>query len=502
VKGPYSLGFVARHMAMALVLPFLSACGESAPPARPSSTARVDLPRDSAPPEVSSDILHRGEAWHLELAGCGVSSPRMLHVDDDGVLDIVLGVGKEFQWGAVVALSGLDGRELWRHELRDECYATACLLDIDDDEVLDVVIGRRFHGRSGLVAVSGRDGEKLWGMSNANSERSIPDLHFNTCIPCPDVDGDGREDLIAMQGGADDMAREASHLYVLKSDTGEILRDIVTPDGAESFFVPCIERVPGDEPRWQLLIGTGGETLPGHVYSLEFPSFEPRWSFASRGRKGFVASGVLHDFEGRGTRDAVVSSFNSVMTRLDGDTGEVVWQVRHKRFETYVTPSLGSFNGDEVLDVVTLFSEGRWPDYDRRNLLQWIDGRTGEVIQSEDCGVQASSTPVIFDMNGDGYDEVLLVHNESFDMVKKNVPCQLVLFDGGPGKARLATRGFQGYSAATPWVGHMDDDGILDVIFVHLDNVYRLSLGPVPGDRVHWNGYRGPRQDGVVPRRG
>ncbi|MFT7465649.1 MAG: outer membrane protein assembly factor BamB, partial [Pseudohongiellaceae bacterium] len=408
--------------------------------------------------------------------------------------------GREFQWGAIVALSGADGSELWRHEIADESYATPCLIDVDGDGDLVVVSGRRVGPRSGLVAMDGKTGERIWGLHGANPTGDIPALHFNTCVPCPDVDGDGLGDLLALQGGGDDAAREAGRLHITKSDTGAILRTVPTPDGLETFFVPSIERLPGEPPRWRVLMATGGETLPGNVFSLDFPELIERWRFSSGPKKGFVGSGILHDFDGEG-RDAVVSAFNSVMSRIDGETGELVWQLRHKRCETYVTPTPGHFGGGESLDLVSLFSEGRWPSYRTRNVLQWVDGETGAVIDERDRGVQASSSPVVFDMNGDGWDEVLLVSNLSFGMNKKEVLCQLDLFDGGPGKALLATRQFMGYSAATPWIGHLDDDGVMDVIFVHLNNVYRLALGDVPAEAISWNQYRGPDQDGTVPPR-
>ncbi|MFT7464296.1 MAG: hypothetical protein ACI9EF_002649, partial [Pseudohongiellaceae bacterium] len=94
------------------------------------------------PVEIAPDVLSSSEVWHQEVLGCGVSSPRALHVNDDGVLDVIFGVGREFQWGAIVALSGADGSELWRHEIADESYATPCLIDVDGDGDLDVVSGR------------------------------------------------------------------------------------------------------------------------------------------------------------------------------------------------------------------------------------------------------------------------------------------------------------------------------------------------------------------------
>jgi outer membrane protein assembly factor BamB len=469
-------------------------------PACDSGSGTESVLPEPLPHDVSADILTSGEVWHREVIGCGVSSPRLFEIDGDGVLDIVLGAGKELQWGAILALSGADGSELWRLELADQSYATPCLIDVDGDGSPDVVSGRRVGPKSGLVAINGKTGERLWGVHGANPDADIAALHFNTTIPCPDVDGDGRPDLLALQGGADDENREPGWMHLIKSDTGRILKSVPTPDGLESFFVPSIERLAGEPPRYRVLIGTGGETLPGHLFSLDFPELTERWRFSSGKKKGFVAGGLLYDFDGSG-RDAVVSSFNSVMSRLDGETGEVVWQVRNKRCETYVTPTPGHFGGDGTIDIVSLFSEGRWPSYTTRNLLQWVDGRTGEVLKQHDRGVQASSSPVVFDMNGDGWDEVLLVSNLSFGINKKEVPCQLDLYDGGPGKALLATRQFMGYSAGTPWIGHLDDDGQMDVVFVHLNNVYRISLGPVPAERIYWNQYRGEAQDGVVPFR-
>ena len=350
----------------------------------------------------------------------------------------------------------------------------------------------------GLGAVSGRTGQRLWGIRLGNSE-TIPEMHFNTAVPAPDADGDGHADILALQGGGDDTHRKSALLYLLSGRTGKIIRRVEMPDGNESFFVPCLERLPGQPERWRVIIGTGGETLPGHVFSLDFPELTERWRFASE-KKGFVAGALLHDFDGDGVRHLLVTGFNGTTWRLDGETGEQIWKLPHRRTESYVTPTLGRFDDDDVLDLVSGWSEGHWPVYRKRTWLQWISGATGEVLAEHDRGVQTTSSPVIFDLDGDGLDEVLLVNNLSFGINKKEVDCQLDLFGGGPGKPLLMTRRFTGYSAATPWLGDLDGDGVLDLVFVNLNAVRRIELGPVPESRVRWGEYRGRDQRGVVPR--
>ncbi|MHC5211734.1 MAG: outer membrane protein assembly factor BamB family protein [Planctomycetota bacterium] len=434
--------------------------------------------------------------WTIELEGAGSSSPRLLDANGDGVLDIVVGSGRESQFGAVSVLDGRTGATLWQERFEDEVYATACLLTIDDDDVPDIVIGRR-RRMGGLSALSGRDGTRLWGLLPANPDHGFDALHFNTAIPGPDIDGDGTRDLVVLQGGGDDVGRPPGRLFLVSGATGVLLREFPMPDGAESYCVPALEQV-GES--WRIVIGTGGETLPGHLYCLDFPSLEMRWSLESPGRKGFVGAPVLHDFEGRGRRDVVVCGFNGTLLRVHGETGEVLWKRPHRGFETYSTPALGRFDDDDVLDVVAATSEGRWPEYDTRALVQWYDGRNGALLAEREWGVMCMSSPAILDLEGDGRDEVVLLTNLSYGINRRALTSRLEVFDGGDARSSRFAADLPGFAAATPWIGDMDGDGRLDLVVVHWEHVTRMALGPAPDARIRWNQYRGERQDGVQDR--
>src|SRR5690606_189704 len=90
------------------------------------------------------------------------SSPRTADLNNDGVLDIVMGAGKnEYQESdmGVLAFDGKTGELLWKQKCRDQVFGSATFCDANGDNIKDVFIG----GRSPqLKAIDGKTGALLW----------------------------------------------------------------------------------------------------------------------------------------------------------------------------------------------------------------------------------------------------------------------------------------------------------------------------------------------------
>jgi len=97
--------------------------------------------------------------WNEDISITGSqSSPRTADLNDDGVLDIVMGAGRnEYQRSeqGILAFDGKTGKLLWQHEAPDQVYGSATFYDINNDGTKDVFIG----GRSpNFKALNGKQG--------------------------------------------------------------------------------------------------------------------------------------------------------------------------------------------------------------------------------------------------------------------------------------------------------------------------------------------------------
>jgi outer membrane protein assembly factor BamB len=459
-------------------------------------------PSDAGPPpsplivEPSSlPPITARKVWSSNAPGVGTSSPRVVDLNHDGVDDVVLAGGVQGQVGWVYALDGRTGKQLWHAKLKEEAYATPALVDLDRDGTPDVVVGGRDFDGS---AFSGHDGHLLWSLRRANPKAPISKRNFNGAVPVPDQDGDGVGDVVFSQGGSyDDGARVPGHVFVVSGATGLIVKDLASPDGREVYSMPAV--LPGDGGL-ELLVGSGGETLPGHLFRLDAMTGTVRWQVASK-EKGFIGSPAVYDFEGEGRPDVVVSSMEGTVLRVDGATGQVKWRAENAGHEAYASPGLGAFGG-HGLGVVATFSKGVFPTYTTTSRLVWLDGETGEVLQTRVHGVYASCSPLVADLDGDGLDETIAVSMDSFTPFEGQVRSTVGIFDGHAAKAPRLALQVVGASASTPSVSDLDHDGTLDLVLAYSNRVERWAL-EVKGGRpptVRWGAFRGPTQDGVLAR--
>ena len=154
-----------------------------------------------------------------------------------------------------------------------------------------------------------------------------------------------------------------------------------------------------------------------------------------------------------------------------------------------------------------------WPDL-RENEQLLINGETGEVLLRDTLGVHQTATPVAADINNNGYDDVVLSMNvgrEQFDgsFIYEHLLVAFDLYNNH----QLALDSLQPGAnlASTPWVGDLDGNGNLDIIYSVLGDqrdifamngfkMYRLRSNFDSDKEVRWGSYMGSEYNGIYRR--
>lgn len=465
--------------------------------------------------------------WDVNLPIIGSqSSPRAVDLNGDGILDIVMGAGKnEFQKSeqGILAFNGKDGQILWQHEARDQVYGAATFYDINGDGIQDVFIG----GRSPhLKALDGKTGGLLWEYQVEADDPILEYARFNfyNIVLIEDQNQDGFPELLTANGGnaeADphsEINRYPGVLMLLDARTGNVIAADTMPDGKETYMAPLGFQQP-DSQDYHLIFGTGGETIGGGLYTITLSEFRRSGlgrakTIASDDAHGFIAPPVLADITGDGWLDIVVISHGSKIFALDGNNHELIWQQEIPDTESSNSFAAGYFTDDEVPDFFTFVSKGVWPN-NTGSLQVMLGGKDGKIVYKDSLGCTGFSSPVVYDLNNDGYDEAVISINE-FDCYRDladrspfKIVNKLVAVDFKNRSTQIIdqTAGFKNIFS-TPWMGDMDGDGFLDLVhlqyYSHSDmlsflgmRIKRISTSVKVRKPVIWGAFMGSDGDGI-----
>lgn len=448
-----------------------------------------------------------------------MSSPRVSDFNRDGIGDIILGAGKsefEFSDSAVVALDGKNGKLLWKNFAHDQLFISAGLLDITKDGIKDVIVGGR---SSEFMALDGSNGKVIWRFDTLQYAEKGKHRWFNFYNPqiIDDQDGDEIEDILVSNGGDIKVEpynpdRATGKLVVLSGKTGKILAEAMMPDGKEIYMSISALKVKDD---YRIIFGTGGETIGGNLFvgtlkSVLKGDLSSSVKIASSPNKGFISPPVWVEITGDSIPDVVVNAVDGRIMAFDGKTLSPIWSTHFPNCEAYSSSAVGYFTDDKIPDFFVSFAQGIWPK------LEWtkqymIDGKNGNIAFSDSLGYYQTSSPVVADINNDGRDEAILsVNYQVLDSLNlKKFYNTLMIVDFSTKETAQLFNGLEGHNiSSTPWIGDLDNDRMLDIIFSHSNNKNKTYVfdglqvnclkTTIPITQpIKWGAYMGSNYDGV-----
>ena len=455
------------------------------------------------------------------------SSPKATDLNGDGILDIVIGAGNS-EMGktkqGVIAIDGKNGKVLWQKKASAQMVGSATFYDITNDGTPDVFIGGRNHN---LKALNGKNGDLIWEYKYTFENDPIlkyAKYNFYNTVLTSDQNGDGIPDLLTVNGGNWDAPagstedRDPGVLMLFDLKNGKVIAADTMPDGKESYMSPLFF---SNKKTEQIVFGTGGETASGNLYittlaDLKNKKLSDAHLIASEQNHGFIAPPVLADINGDGILDIVAVSHTSSIFAIDGNSYLPLWEKTFEGMEASASFAVGYFNSDQTPDFFINLSTGVWPNYSNATQIL-LDGKNGNILHQGNVGCFGLSSPVVYDLNGDDVDEVILSVNDydcstpltdeirSPELVTNKI---VVLGFGKPFEKIIdQSKGFKNIFS-TPWIGDIDQDGYLDIIYCQYYNdndlfrflgmkIKRVSTNISMKAPSQWGEYMGKEGKGI-----
>jgi len=467
---------------------------------------------------IGQPCLSQSFRWSNTISDVGTfSSPRFSDFNADGVLDVIIGAGKENDNSpfGVMAFDGLTGDTLWTAKASNQIFGTAHLMDITNDGISDVIIG----GRSAhFKAYDGSSGLELWSFSPvlAGFPDSLFKYNFYTPQPVGDLDGDGVSELVNTYGGGRLGVRDPGYVILFNGVDGMVMAVDTVPDNKETFCSPLVHDF-DEDGSVEILFGTGGEQYGGSLWKLDLSDLlnervERAKAIYTDTIKGFIAVPSLADINQDGRLDIIAPGMNQHVAVIDGYTDNLMWGSYSVNSEAYTSPTIGKFVGDARPDIFATFGWGKFPNYN--NFIQTVvDGQNGILVWFErDCQYQFGS-PLSLDWDNDGVDEVIVLLNRNRGtQAAPQFEFAVRLYDFNDQSSIDITTwrpGIQTFSS--PALVDLNGDGSLELVYAyskvddrwyHDDEFTIECIDLNKSAQVAWGGYLGNQGDGKYYPRG
>uniref|UniRef100_A0A1I8HUA0 VCBS repeat-containing protein n=2 Tax=Macrostomum lignano TaxID=282301 RepID=A0A1I8HUA0_9PLAT len=391
-----------------------------------SAATSATASQRTLPAEAACSSISVQSVWRRVFPRLSTGGPlRLLDVNQDGVPDVILTFGQDFDRlvpmgadcsdsttpasacaGGIEALDGATGRTIWRSRLEQRPMAVSCEADLNKDGLPDCLVG----GRGGLLSAhDAATGARLWRSLVTRGRKA-----YFTAQPIGDVDDDGVPDFVQTRGGGGDDLDELppkGELLLLSGATGAETAWQYVPDRRPVHLPPQIVRLAdngrgSDDGSRRILFSTGGDFEDGDrqggaLYLLRLKTFLLSGEAA---KTAPVISGVSH--KGPLGGPATLADLNSdsrpelILPLLNGsvmaaDVTHLFGSQRRVRSTVWRADLPGSVKGAEVRWALApgFFSQDRVPDFFvqycvgpgypvyRSQRFVVLDGSTGRVIK-------------------------------------------------------------------------------------------------------------------------
>lgn len=403
------------------------------------------------------------------------SSARVAYLDNDTILDIVVGGGYELEYrdNAVNAYSGATGNPIWQQDSRGQFFGSAIFQDITGDGIADVFINGRV---AQLNAYNGATGDLIWEFypNNGTDPSDVGWYNFYNMQWVPDQNGDQLLDILISNGGNhlappfDTINRPVGRIVLVSGGNGNLLNYAEVPDGRETYMSPLVHDLGGDGIL-DVIYGTGGEILYGNLWRTTIADIlngdiSNSTLLAASVPKGFIPPPSLADVNTDGQLDIIIAGYNGKIQAIDGTNNHTIWQTQLPETETNASPTIGQFTDDFIPDIFISVLTGTAPSF-LQTIQLMINGETGQIAWQDTIGFLNFATANAANIDQDHQDEIIL----SINHAGASFSHELLLLDFDNPTTITSISGTKPGTnlASTPWVGDLDNDGLFDIVYTH-----------------------------------
>lgn len=310
-------------------------------------------------------------------------------VNEDGYEDVVVGTA----WGdrSIIVLSGLTGAIIWKHDTHEYggggwVYQVDVEFDYNGDGINDVIAATGDdaddNGPRRVYCLDGTDGNSIWEFFAAGPVFGATSIE--------DVTGDGIPDALA---GASNGNESQGFAYGIDGSSGAQLW-VKEAESSSVWAVEQLDDINGDGYKDAI----AGD-FSGNIYYLDGTNGNELESTAL-GYSIILRFEILDDVNGDGIKDVTVAYSGTNGLVLNGQTAENIWFVSLAD-KSWNVRRIDDISGDGINDVVigTLYSN---------NYCYFIDGTSGEELESVSYPSPVDGLGVIPDITGDGSMEVIV----------------------------------------------------------------------------------------------